>query len=187
MKNNNLSNTSYLVALLCLLMGTISCSEGDIITVELEFDGVLDNCANTNANTFVFYKLNSANTKTLLLNFTETNFDLIPDSKKLANVETVLLNQTTNLVTYREFSASINPSSYFCSDIPPKENTTTLEYTSTSGTAEISYDFLRTEATDSIFKRTIVLRDITLIGDAIAYRKEFLALGEQEVVKTFTP
>ncbi|MFL1896417.1 hypothetical protein ACJRPK_12000 [Aquimarina sp. 2-A2] len=187
MKNNIKTIRLFFGLIAGLLILATSCSEGDLITDELEFEGTLSNCANTSANTFVFYKLDATKSKALFLNFTGTNFTLIPDTKKLTSTDVVTLNETTNLLTYREFNSPITASSYFCSNIPPKENTTTLEYVSTSGTAEISYDFLRIEANDSIFSRSIILKDVTLTGNEIAYRKEFLALGEQEVAKPFTP
>ncbi len=164
-----------IIYLFVLTLIIISCSEGDIIEDDINFTAVLEDCSN--ANDFVFFKIDSEKNQALSLNFTSTSFELneLPDN----NTETITLNGTTNTLIYRKFDAQINGEEYFCSSIPPSNVLVTRELISASGAATITYE--RISGTTNTYTRTITLSDITFKGVDIEIRQELFMFGEEEV------
>ncbi|GAA3518251.1 hypothetical protein GCM10022393_35460 [Aquimarina addita] len=172
------------IYLLIIILTITGCSEGDIIDVSINFDGELQNCSNDIDNTFVFYKVDADNKRTLSLSFTSTTYDSTPDSISTDNEPTVItLDETDNILIYREFETAINGSTYFCASVPPSMNEISEEYTSTDGTAEISLEVFNDDDPNNIvYQRTITLKNITFIGDDIEIRREELLLGSDTQV-----
>lgn len=160
-----------------LLVAFTGCSEGDIITEEIDFTADLENCAN--GNDFVFYKVDTAINQAISLSFTSSSFELLPETAP-TDTTSITLNGTTNVLIYREFSSPIDGTTYFCASIPPSDNNITNELVASDGTVEIFYELQ--EGTDPpVYTRTVLLRDVTLIGDGIAIRREFLTLGSEDI------
>jgi len=174
-----ISNISKCIALFLI---TLSCSEGDIINMSIDFEGQLQNCSNTNDNTFVFYKIDSENNRSLSVGFTSNSFDIAPQN--IANISTtepieINLNTSTNQLFYREFNTEFNGDEYYCTSVPPSIINVSQELVSSTGVIEISYQ--NTDNTNT-FIRTVTLKNVTFVGDEIAIRKEVLVLGSDEVV-----
>ena len=162
-----------------------SCSEGDIIDNDItNFDAPLENCANANKNTFVFFKVDNTTNSAMSMNFSSTTFNINPKTSDISTTEptTIALNADTNQLIYREFDAAISGSDYFCSIVPPSNTTVTKELISSNGTLAISYTELEPTAnTQKRFTRTLTVLNSTLEGDGITIRNEILVLGSDTI------
>ncbi len=158
------------------------CSEGDIIENEINFSASLEKCSNLNDNTFVFYKIDNTINQALSVGFTSTTFrlDTVPEDLLV----TIILNETTNTLFYRQFDSAINGADYFCASVPPSGITVTQELTGTDGVIEITYTVDSTTDTETIYTRTIVLKNITIIGEDKVIRQEVLDFGTDQVTIT---
>ncbi len=155
-----------------------SCSEGDIINTEFNFTATPQDCFNV--NNFVIYKIDTDINRAISLNFTSTTFEVdqvLADGES----ETIDLNGTTNVLTYRKFDSAINGEEYFCSSVPPGDILVTEELVSSSGTATISYSTV-----DGQTIRNVVLSNITFKGTGIEIRQEVFELGSY-VIEVPTP
>ncbi|MBP2832800.1 hypothetical protein J8281_11440 [Aquimarina sp. U1-2] len=151
-----------------LLLWMTSCSEGDIIEDDINFEATLEDCAiDTN---FVIFKVSTDGNETISLNFASTNFDLDNPPEDNAN-QTLELNTTNNLI-YRQFDNSIDAEAYFCSSIPPGNIRVIRELISTNGTATISYT---TE--NNVTTRSVVFSNVTFLGTDVEIRQELFELG----------
>ncbi|MFD2561135.1 hypothetical protein [Aquimarina rubra] len=171
--------------LICILT-IFGCSEGDILDLSVEFDPEpeLQNCANENDNTFVFYTIDSSMKKSLSVNFTSTTFDIAPEAEDVPvnQITEITLNASTNQLIYREYGSTIVGEDYFCNSVPPANVSVTEELISTNGTLEIMYEALTTNSeTQESFNRKLTLRNITLEGNGKAIRREFLDLGTEVI------
>ena len=178
-----LKKLSFLFGILLIT----ACSEGDIINITIDFEAELQNCSNENDNTFVFFKNDDLEiNKALSVNFTDNSFIINPETIadiSLDEPTIITLNSTTNQFIYREFDASINDINYFCNSIPISDIMVTEELISTNGTAEISYEILdnTTNPEETVYSRTVTLRDITLVGGGIEFIQEVLVLGTDNI------
>lgn len=159
---------------------TASCSEGDIINNDItNFDAPLENCANLNQNTFVFFKVDTDVNQSLSLSFTSTTFKLNLVPKELSH--TIALNTTTNLLIHRKFASKINNTEYFCASVPPNGTVIAQELKSSDGNAIIKYTEKSQTSTSITYTRNITLSNITLKGNDISIRLELLNFGEDEI------
>lgn len=172
----------------CFLIFTvllISCSEGDIIENDISnFDAQLENCANEDQNTFVFFKVNNSTNSSISINFTSSTFDITPETNDISITEPTIitLNSDSNQLIYREFNSTISGTDYFCSSIPPNNPTVSQELISTNGTLEISYTELEPTAnTQKRYTRTLTILNSTLEGDGVTIRNELLVLGSDTI------
>jgi len=176
----------YKLYFLFLILTIISCSEGDVIEITVDnFNGELQNCANENDNTFVFFVIDQDVNRSLSVNFTDTSFEINPlvvADITLDEPTIITLNTSNNQFLYREFNTAINGDQYFCNSIPISNVSVTQELVSSNGTAEISYAISDdSDPTQTIYSRTVILKDITLEGNGIALRKEILELGSDNI------
>ncbi len=126
----------YLVLLPIFLLSFYTCDDGDIITVEFDFDDTFSVCSGTNA--LVFYKTKDDPSESLSIKIA---------SLSLANILAVGDNNiyeksfslsSTNPFNYRTYSNSSLPTSgLFCSEIPLSSVKITKDIESTSGTVKI--------------------------------------------------
>lgn len=153
-----------------------SCSEGDIINTEFNFTATPEDCFN--GDNFVIYKIDPDANRVISLNFTSTTFEVnqVPDD---GESETITLNGTTNVLTYRKFDSPINGDEYFCSSVPPGNISVTEELVSSSGTASISYSTV-----DGQTVRNVTLSNITFKGTGVEIRQELFDLGSYVVEVT---
>jgi len=97
--------------IICFCLGMVACNDGDIITVELDFEDTFDQCGE-----LVFYKTKDDPSESLSI-----AFNSISTINSFLNVDADGIYVSGNLAcvfNYRTFSASL-PSDYFCNDIPP--------------------------------------------------------------------
>ncbi len=169
MLKNFIYKTKSLITLLILVSLTVACSEGDIIDTDINFsDNNLSLCS-TSSN-FVFFKLQNSSTESLSVEFTSTTFS--PTTPTTTPI-TITFNGTSNILRYRSFTSSIDPSNYFCTNIPPSTTLISEELTSPTGTATITV----TEVSTGVFNTVIVLNDITLENDTRSFRQDILQFG----------
>lgn len=127
--------------LLSFILISISCDDGDIITVEFDFDDTFLACGE-----LVFYQIKENPYESLSLKITNpavTIEDLIQVDDDGALIETELqvsINGTTNQFNYRTYSS--DPSNLFCNDVPPSDVSITQDLSSSSGTAEVTISLI---------------------------------------------
>ena len=91
-----------------------NCDDGDIITVDLEFDDTFSYCGE-----LVFYKIKSDPAESLSLKLTSpvTTIDDLIDVDPDGTLETIFtLNGSTNVFNYRSYNTA--PNNVFCNAIP---------------------------------------------------------------------
>ncbi|PNQ72296.1 hypothetical protein C1T31_12135 [Hanstruepera neustonica] len=130
-----------LIALFLLVLSVVSCDDGDIITVELDFDDTLLTCGE-----LVFYNIKEEPYESLSLKITSPETTLeslieVDDNGELISTQEVFeINGSTNQFNYRSYSG--DPSNLFCNDVPPSNVLITQDMNSTSGTAIIDISLI---------------------------------------------
>ena len=120
--------------LICFSLFTfLSCDDGDIITVDFDFDNTYESCGE-----LVFYNIKSDPYESLSLQITspELTMEDILDVDADNTLVTVVTINTSNPFNYRAYDG--DPSDYFCNDVPPSDVTITNDLESTSGEATIT-------------------------------------------------
>jgi len=103
-----------LFLIFCISVLLINCNDGDIITVDLEFDDTFSYCGE-----LVFYKTKSDPAESLSLKLTSpstTIDDLIEVDPDGTLITEFTLNGSSNVFNYRTYNTS--PDDVFCNDIP---------------------------------------------------------------------
>ncbi|WP_194766439.1 hypothetical protein [Tamlana sp. I1] len=112
----------------------ISCDDGDIIIVELDFDDTFYSCG---VNNLVLYKTKEDPSESLSLKLTGVKLSDILAVDAGGVFEKTYTISTSNPFNYRTYSNEKLPSDLFCSDIPDSSVTITNDIESTSGFADI--------------------------------------------------
>ncbi|GGH47953.1 hypothetical protein IA57_00185 [Mangrovimonas yunxiaonensis] len=133
------------VLLFGLLTSFLSCDDGDVFTVSLDFDDTFNICGDV-----VFYKTKSDPNESLSLKVTSPINSLediiatepIVDGDltlvQLVNPEiTGTINGSSNAFNYRTYNSAVGNNA-FCSDVPPSNLNIAEDYSSTSGTFTIT-------------------------------------------------
>ncbi|MDU8887149.1 hypothetical protein RXV94_13340 [Yeosuana sp. MJ-SS3] len=108
----------------CLFLTT--CDDGDIITVQLDFDDTFLACGD-----IVFYKTKDDPAESLSIQITSPTLT-IEDILEATAPITRTINGSSNTFHYRSYNTVTND--LFCNDIPPSEVDIKEDYESTSGT-----------------------------------------------------
>lgn len=126
----------YLVLLPILLLSFYTCDDGDIITVEFDFDDTFSVCTGTDA--LVFYKTKDDPSESLSIKIASLSLaDILAVGDDNIYEKSFSLS-STNPFNYRTYSNSSLPSSgLFCSEIPLSSIKITQDIESTSGTVKI--------------------------------------------------
>ena len=120
-----------------ILTVLLSCDDGDIITVELDFDDSFASCGE-----LVFYNVKSDPAESLSLQITSpatTLEDLLEtdtDGNLISTSESFSINGTTNLFNYRTYNET--PTNFFCNDVPPSNIVIINDDESTDGIATVT-------------------------------------------------
>ncbi len=122
-----------LFALLSLCLILNSCNDGDIITVELQFDQELSLCGDENSENYVIYdtKADPNESLTLLFPGSSTN-DLIFNPVNNPHTGSFNINGSSVRFNYRTYDG--DPSGLICEEIPSSNVNIIDDYESTSGT-----------------------------------------------------
>ncbi|KAB1070721.1 hypothetical protein F6U93_01675 [Tamlana haliotis] len=133
----------FFVLIAFSLLFNMSCDDGDIITVELDFDDIFYSCG---VNNLVFYKTKEDPSESLSLKLTGVTLSelLVVDANGVFE-ETYTIS-ATNPFNYRTYSNETLPSDLFCSDVPDSDVKITEDIESTSGFADVKT--VLTEADD---------------------------------------
>ncbi len=180
LKNCSIAHMNKIFKYFVFPLLVIACSEGDVIENNIsEVNGTLENCANLNENTFVFYKIDPQINQAISLAFTSTTFDLDTVPEGLST--TITLNGTSNTIIYRRFDTAIDGATYFCASVPPSGINVTQELISSNGNAVITYVINTDTATETVYDRIITLTNVTFEGPGVAIRQELLEFGSDEI------
>lgn len=101
----------------CFLL--TNCNDGDIITVDIDFEDTFEYCEVEEV--IVFYKTKDDPSESLTLQLNITIDDLIElgiDNMLVSTEETFALSSSSNAFNYRSYNSTL-PSSYFCEAITP--------------------------------------------------------------------
>ncbi|WP_250432364.1 hypothetical protein [Hanstruepera flava] len=134
--------------LLTLLICTTSCDDGDIITVEIEFGDTFKTCGE-----LVFFQIKEFPHESLSLQITDPSVtldDLLEvddDGELVTDTLIVNINGDTNKFNYRTYNS--DPTTLFCSPVPPSGIEIIEDLLSTEGEAGI-YIFLLEDDEDGI-------------------------------------
>ena len=137
-----------------------SCDDGDIITVEFDFDDTFLTCGE-----LVFYQIKQSPYESLSLKITSpatTLEELIAvddDGNLISTEEEFTINGSSNQFNYRTYNA--DPSNLFCNDIPPSNVQITKDLSSNNGTATTTISLIEDD-NDGILAE---LEDINGNGD----------------------
>lgn len=118
---------STLALIFALFTFFYTCDDGDIITVELDFDNTFESCGD-----LVFYKTKSDPSESLSLVVTDINFE---DLLNVTAGESKEIISTTNRFNYRTYSNSSLPNNLFCQAIPPSNIDIREDYESSNNRA----------------------------------------------------
>ncbi|MBU2949257.1 hypothetical protein KO493_00895 [Tamlana agarivorans] len=140
------------------LLFNMSCDDGDIITIELDFEDTYSSCG---INNLVFYKTKDAPSESLSLKLTGVTLNDILTVDADGIFENSYSISTTNPFNYRTYSNESLPSDLFCNDVPSSAVSITKDIQSTSGFADVKT--VLTEADDDGIPS--ILEDINGNGD----------------------
>lgn len=112
-----------LLFIFCIPALLINCNDGDIITIDLDFDDTFEFCE-VNDESVLFYKTRSDPSESLSIKLGTSIEDLIElddDNQLVSSEESFTINGSTNTFYYRTYSETL-PTSYFCEAITPNVN-----------------------------------------------------------------
>ncbi|MDC7996178.1 hypothetical protein [Altibacter sp. HG106] len=125
--------SKYLLFAALIIIGLISCDDGDIIVTTFDFDDAdLQQCQG--AGSYVFFKINSDNQESISLRISST-----ADLYRIDGSTNFTLDGTNNFANYRTYDGDIT-SAYFCSSVPPTSPGVVTNYLASEGTAVLDTD-----------------------------------------------
>ncbi len=118
--------------LLALSFLISSCDDGDIITVDLEFDKTLTLCGDENSTNYVLYTIKDDPYESLTLLFPVSEAGTIFNPTTNGEEKTITINGSTKKFNYRTYDA--NPENeLICQEIPGSSVSIIKDYPATSG------------------------------------------------------
>lgn len=116
---------SLFVILFINLIFSFSCSDGDVIAVEFDFNDTFQACGETD---LVFYKTKNDPSESLSIFIQNLTLD------EIINVEAnnSLVTTTTGVFNYRTYNNATLPANLFCSEVPSSEIKIAQDYQSTA-------------------------------------------------------
>ncbi|GAB4162472.1 MAG: hypothetical protein Tsb0033_21430 [Winogradskyella sp.] len=122
----------YIIFALLLLT---ACDDGDIITVDLEFDKELDLCTN-NTDSFLIYDTRQDPNESLSLIIPRNNNEAFPftEATPVGNPQEFAINASTIRFLYRTYNRAL-ASGELCNPIPPADLNIVNDYEAPSGSA----------------------------------------------------
>ena len=124
---------------ICVLFN--SCDDGDVITVELDFDKTLSLCGDTNSFNYVVYDIKSDPNESLTLLFpSNSTTDLIFNPTTTPHTYEGTINNTSVRFNYRTYNG--DPSGLICEEIPDADVSIIEDYPATGGTFNTATTFV---------------------------------------------
>jgi hypothetical protein len=116
-----------------------SCSDGDIITVDLEFSKILYLCGDENSANYVIYDVKNSPDESLTLLFTGSDTNDLIFKPEVTPYEGAFGISTTTKFNYRTYDG--DPLELICQEIPSSAVNIIKDYPASSGTVEFSSIF----------------------------------------------
>jgi len=128
------------VLIFCCVFLITSCDDGDVITVELEFDQVLSLCGDTESENYVVYDIKTDPNESLTLLFPSNS-----TTDKIFNPSTTPYDYEFDISSsvkfnYRTYNG--NPSGLICEEIPASDVSIIEDYSAEGGTVETQTSFV---------------------------------------------
>ena len=124
----------FFVFIALVIIPLNSCDDGDVITIELDFEDTFLICGTEN---LVFYKTKDDPSESLSLKISNLTLEDILDVDEEGLYENTFTISSSNPFNYRTYNNETLPSDLFCNDIPNSEVYLKEDYESTSGSAYI--------------------------------------------------
>ena len=123
---------NYFLVLIFSCFVFVSCNDGDVISVELDFDKTLTLCGDETSSNYILYDTKTTPFESLTLLFpNNVQADAIFNTGISGKTETLLINGNSVRFNYRTYSA--DPNTYICQDIPDASVSVTNNYEASSG------------------------------------------------------
>ena len=123
---------NYFLVLIFSCFVFVSCHDGDVISVELDFDKTLTLCGDETTSNYILYDTKTTPFESLTLLFpNNVQADSIFNTGISGKTETLLINGNSVRFNYRTYSA--DPNTYICQDIPDASVSVTNNYEASSG------------------------------------------------------
>ena len=118
----------------------ISCDDGDVISVQLDFDKTLTRCGDETSSSYILYDTKNDPFESLTLLFpnnSQAEAIFIPEDS--GNLITIPINGNSVRFNYRTYTA--DPNTYICQDIPDASVSVIDNYEASSGDAIFTTTF----------------------------------------------
>jgi len=118
-----------------------SCDDGDIITIDLEFDKELALCGDVNSSNYVIYDVKNDPDESLTLLFPVNDANnLIFNTVDNPHTGSLTINNSTVKFNYRTYNG--DPLELICQDIPSSSVTITNDYVATNGMVDYTSTYV---------------------------------------------
>ena len=124
----------FFVILSITVLSFYTCSDGDIINVEFDFDNTFEACG---TNGLVFFKTRNNPSESLSIKISGLTIEDILEVEDDNIYEADFQLSTTNVFNYRTYSNTTLPNNLFCNDVPLSEIKINKDLVSTSGKVHI--------------------------------------------------
>jgi len=141
-----------------------SCNDGDIITIELEFDKELSLCGDTNSENYVIYDTKSDPNESLTLLFpTGTTNNLIFNPVDNPHEGILIINGSSIRFNFRTYDG--NPLDLICQEIPSSTVNITNDYEASNGEVNYTSTFVDVDGTRTVtVEFTITNLDLDILN-----------------------
>ena len=117
-----------------------SCNDGDVISVELDFDKSLTLCGDETTSNYILYDTKTTPFESLMLLFpNNSQAEAIFNTENSGTIQTLTINGNSVKFNYRTYTA--DPNTYICQDIPEANVSVTDNYEASSGNAVFTTTF----------------------------------------------
>ena len=155
---------SLLILLFCCNL-LLSCDDGDVIDVQLDFDKNLTICGDPLTTNYILYDTRNDPFESLTILFpNNAQAQTIFNPEISGSMETMTINASTVRFIYRTYTG--DPNDYICQDIPDANISVNENYEAQSGTVNFISTFEDDDSVPNATTRTIrvnvTLEDIDL-------------------------
>lgn len=117
-----------------------SCNDGDVISVELDFDKSLTLCGDETTSNYILYDTKTTPFESLMLLYpNNSQAEAIFNTENSGTIQTLTINGNSVKFNYRTYTA--DPNTYICQDIPDANVSVTDNYEASSGNAVFTTTF----------------------------------------------
>jgi len=117
-----------------------SCNDGDVISVELDFDKSLTLCGDETTSNYILYDTKTTPFESLMLLFpNNSQAEVIFNTENSGAIQILTVNGNSVKFNYRTYTA--DPNTYICQDIPDANVSVTDNYEASSGNAVFTTTF----------------------------------------------